>query len=465
MTNKRKFLFITSYFPPLGGPGVQRQLYYVHYSEEFGWQPFVLTSKEVLYHVYDHTLLEKLPSNTKIIRTESLEFGRVLFQLQRIKKIFCHHKAIRQAKDDEKVSPRMMYIGRFLRDWFTIIDDRVFWIPFALPAAVKAINENNIDVVVARGGPYSNTLLGMCVSKITQKPLVLDLADPWLDYPYINFPTRLHKKIISYFEHKVFLYAAKLSVASPVIKARIVERYPKIDPENIQVITNGFDSGEFLLSTNEIKPNKKFTIAHVGTLSWIRYEAFHSLCVCIYELIKSHPEFSKMVNLELVGDVNTECGTLVRNLNLESIVTYRGYLAHSEAVKAMMMADLLFMPIDSEISNKDGCYVVPGKLYDYIGSNTPILMIGPKNCDASNIVIDNNFGAVFEPNQREEIKAFLTVIIKKRKVSSSTKSSSNSQKYERRHLAKEFFEILDSVMDDERKGSDVTLASVMAAGK
>ena len=39
----KRLLFVTYYFPPSGGPGVQRSLKFVKYLPEFGWRPTVLT--------------------------------------------------------------------------------------------------------------------------------------------------------------------------------------------------------------------------------------------------------------------------------------------------------------------------------------------------------------------------------------------------------------------------------------
>lgn len=440
-----KALFITSYFPPLGGPGVQRQLYYVLYANDLGWKTYILTVKDVIYHVYDPSLLDKLPPSVQIIRTESLEFGRILFHLQKIKPIFENPKKKKPTRDNRAVSSRMLTNGRRLRDWFTIVDDRMLWIPFALPAAIRAVNENNIDVIIARGGPYSNTILGLWVSKITHKPLVLDLADPWLDYPYINFPTFLHKKVNQYFEHIVFFNAEKISVASPIMKERIIKRYKDVEPSKIEIITNGYDAEEFTDNEIIIKPKQKFKITHVGTLSWIRYEAFRSLCLSLREAKLSNPLLAKKLEVVLIGDVSDESKAMVPGLGLEDIFRIKDYIPHSEAAKAMSTANLLFLPIDKTISNQDGCYVIPGKLFDYIGSKRPILMIGPKDSDAANMITSEEFGIVFEPDQISAISKFLLTVIQDKNFANAPSIKDNGPKYERKNLAKRFFEMIDSI--------------------
>jgi hypothetical protein len=277
-----KYLLITSYFPPLGGPGVQRQLYYVHYADTFGWEPIVLTVKDVIYHAYDESLFSKIPQTVKIERTESFEFGRLLYYYHTFSSLIRKIIPIQNQKEkqgkNKKFSDRQLRFGRLIREWLTFIDDRIFWIPFAYPRALSVDKKFQVDIIVARGGPHSNMVLAYYVAKKLNKPLVIDLADPWLDYPYLNYPTRLHKKINMYWEEKVFRYATKIAVSCGEIEKSILRRYIGISPNNIVIVTNGYDERDFTSSTGLEEINKHFTITHVGSLGWIRLESFRVLC-------------------------------------------------------------------------------------------------------------------------------------------------------------------------------------------
>jgi len=52
----KKVLIITYYWPPAGGPGVQRVLKFAKYLPEFGWQPVILTAKNGDYLAINKTL-------------------------------------------------------------------------------------------------------------------------------------------------------------------------------------------------------------------------------------------------------------------------------------------------------------------------------------------------------------------------------------------------------------------------
>ena len=69
----KKVLIITYYWPPAGGPGVQRVLKFAKYLPEFGWQPIILTVKNGEYPAIDESLEVEIPDNCKVYKTFSLE--------------------------------------------------------------------------------------------------------------------------------------------------------------------------------------------------------------------------------------------------------------------------------------------------------------------------------------------------------------------------------------------------------
>ena len=52
----KKLLLLSYFFPPLGGPGVQRIQKFVKYFPKNNWKPIVLTVKNISYIAYDETL-------------------------------------------------------------------------------------------------------------------------------------------------------------------------------------------------------------------------------------------------------------------------------------------------------------------------------------------------------------------------------------------------------------------------
>ena len=52
----KNILVISYYWPPSGGPGVQRVLKFSKYLKKLGWEPIVLTAKDGDFPVKDYSL-------------------------------------------------------------------------------------------------------------------------------------------------------------------------------------------------------------------------------------------------------------------------------------------------------------------------------------------------------------------------------------------------------------------------
>ena len=68
----KKVLIITYYWPPAGGPGVQRWLKFVKYLPTQGWQPSVLTVQNPSVPAFDASLLADIPQGVLIRRARTL---------------------------------------------------------------------------------------------------------------------------------------------------------------------------------------------------------------------------------------------------------------------------------------------------------------------------------------------------------------------------------------------------------
>ena len=57
-----------------------------------------------------------------------------------------------------------------------------------------------------------------------------------------------------------------------------------------------------------------------------------------------------------------------------------------------------------EIDSEDTKAIIPGKLFEYMASETPILAIGPKDSDVERIIKETNTGYYFSYADKSEIK-------------------------------------------------------------
>ena len=65
---------MTYYWPPSGGSGVQRWMYFAKYLKQLGWTPYIITvdEKQASYPVLDFELLDEV-KDIQVIKTDTKE--------------------------------------------------------------------------------------------------------------------------------------------------------------------------------------------------------------------------------------------------------------------------------------------------------------------------------------------------------------------------------------------------------
>ena len=146
----KSILLIAYFFPPLGGPAVQRPVKFINYAKQLGWDIDVLTIKTVLFHSYDEGLLKECNCR-EIFRTNSWDAMSLV------------HKAVRNTKAKEKIYfGTKSKIKKLVRGLF-LIDDKMGWMPFALWQGYKEIKRNQLPLFICN---YWSLYIGNCCNDI-----------------------------------------------------------------------------------------------------------------------------------------------------------------------------------------------------------------------------------------------------------------------------------------------------------
>ncbi|MGB1362936.1 MAG: glycosyl transferase family 1, partial [Flavobacteriaceae bacterium] len=82
MKDTKKVLILSYYWPPSGGSGVQRWMYFTKYLRQLGWEPIVITVDETQasYPVLDFELLEEV-KDIQVIKTDTKEPLKIYSQI------------------------------------------------------------------------------------------------------------------------------------------------------------------------------------------------------------------------------------------------------------------------------------------------------------------------------------------------------------------------------------------------
>src|SRR5256885_7840267 len=128
-------------FPPMGGPGVQRAVKFGKYLPRSGWDVTFVTVKDVLYHIYDHTLASTLSPDTEVVRTGSADPLRVAYLLKKLRgsPAIAIGAAAPKKKTESAAKARVLKIYRALQSWMFVVDPQILWMPFAVLAGVRTV--------------------------------------------------------------------------------------------------------------------------------------------------------------------------------------------------------------------------------------------------------------------------------------------------------------------------------------
>ena len=148
-------LIISYYWPPSGGSGVQRWMYFAKYLKKLGNNPIVITvnPKNASYNLIDNSLLSQV-EDVKTYKTFSFE----ILKLYSLLKTGSSSKGIPQSYIP--LNSIFDKITSFIRVNFFIPDSRVGWNYFAYKKSREIINNNKIDCVITTGPPHSSHLIG-----------------------------------------------------------------------------------------------------------------------------------------------------------------------------------------------------------------------------------------------------------------------------------------------------------------
>ena len=426
----KKILIITYYWPPAGGPGVQRWLKFVKYLREFGFEPIVYIPKNPTYPMQDDSFEKEVPHGIKILKKPIFEpYGLAgLFSKKQSKTI---SKGIIAAEENQSFLQKAML---FIRGNLFIPDARKFWISPSVKFLKTYLIKEEIDQIITTGPPHSLHLIGLNLkNELNNLKWTADFRDPWTQIGY-HKKLKLTKK--SRQKHEA-LEREVLNTADEIITTSFTTKaeFSKKTSKPITVITNGFDEDEN--STREAVLDDNFSISHIGSLLSERNPT--NLWKAIAELCEEHSGFAKDLELKLAGTISEEVIASIKAIGLEKKLKLLGYVNHKQALAMQRNSRLLLL---IEIDSKETRGIIPGKLFEYLSAKRPILAVGPKQWDVEQILKETGAGETFNYKDKEGLKNEILKHYKAFKEQKDNSITGDIQQYSRKKLTSKLASVL-----------------------
>jgi len=380
----RRVLLLSYYFPPAGGPGVQRALKFVKYLPEVGWTPTVLTVRKGAFPAHDRSLADDVPTEATVHRTPSLDphwfYARLTGRSD---------DEVNVGSVEGQEETWMETVARWIRANFFLPDARVGWVPFAVWRGCRLIAEANVDAILTTGPPHSTHLAGAALQALTAVPWVADFRDPWTDINYYDeLPhTRWARRLDAALERMVLRRARAVTTVSPTWRNLLVQKTDRSATDAVTVVQNGFDVDD--LSPGGAAPaTDAFEVTHVGSLYASRNPTG------LWRALRRLRDEGAVpaLRIRLVGTVDPNVREALAAQGLMDVTEIIPYVPHDEAVAYMRRAGLLLLSIEA-FPQDEG--MITGKIYEYLAAGRPVVGVGPPDGDAAALLRKTDGGRLF----------------------------------------------------------------------
>jgi glycosyltransferase involved in cell wall biosynthesis len=357
-----KVLFLACYFPPVQGSASVRTWNIAKHLARLEWNVTVVTPDPSVWRTIED-------SNTVSRKLER----------ENIRRIFTDYKW------------RFLYPGAFkcsdgIAGWaiggtfrriarYFGIDNGIGWIREA-ESACKSLSQNDVDVILATAPPFSAFVVARRLSKRLNCPYVLDYRDPWVFHrgsrlTKLNSTRKRERKLID-------------DCAAVTVISESLLKETCMDKSKLHVVTNGYDPAEL----DQVKPYDfgHFSIVYAGV-----FRPPMTVITPIIEALKRLKEKSTARSIQwkfhYYGPHGQHVHEEAQRFEIMDKVVIQGRVSHAEALSAVRGSNITIVIASVlEIRAEWERGVVTGKLFEPIGMNVPVLLIGPAGVDLDSII-------------------------------------------------------------------------------
>lgn len=428
----KRVLIITYYWPPSGGSGVQRWVKFSKYLPSQGWQPVIYTPENPDMPSIDQSLYSDIPGEAEIIKRPITEIYSIYRRISGNK----GGGEVNPINSQKKTLKQKLMLA--IRGNLFIPDPRISWLRPSVRFLKKYLREHPVDVIVSTGPPHSMHLIAREVSKATGIPWVADFRDPWTRMFYFkhlalsDWARKKHEKL----EKMVLDDASAVVAVSPLVQ----EEFKTMTGNRIELVTNGYDPEDF---GQVVEPDGHFNIVHTGLFASDGNP--ETLWKVLSDLCREDARFADQLRIRLVGKNDTMILDSIHAAGLERNLVDLGYRDHTVAVREQMGSTMLILPLRKEPEYRA---TLPGKLFEYLGSQRPVLGIGQTDGAMARILADTGAGETFEWDDEAGIRTY--VLKRWEKFLAGDDDSvpdNNIEQYSRKATARKMAALLESLID------------------
>ncbi|MCB5268395.1 MAG: glycosyltransferase [Candidatus Cloacimonetes bacterium] len=422
-------LYISYFYPPLGGPAALRNLKTVRYLSQAGASIHLLTVDDIEYAYYDESLND-LRAESSITRTPSLDPMALLKRIMKGKKA--------QSQAIYKQSPERLKL--FIRRLYPI-DDKIGWLPYLLRAGRSILSGGGIELIYVSCGPFSSAIGAYKLANEYALPLVVDYRDYWTllsDYDLMG--SRLKRAYSVAWEKRILKRANLIVTATKGIAEALADSFGSFLAERSFVLYNGHDEADFHALPSVHPSPEEYSLCYFGNIYARR--SLEYLYQAILELEREMLTPSNL-KIRLYGNFNREVHEEALHSGIKERIELLPQLSHHDALLNMQKSDALILVINS--SSPKG--TLTSKVFEYLRIGRPILALVPHHGEAATLLKECGQNLICPMESVSAIKASLLQLFSLEH--SETRVSPRIHHYERGTQVKALHQRLEMMLSDK----------------
>jgi glycosyltransferase involved in cell wall biosynthesis len=373
-----KVLIVTLYFPPAGGGGVQRPLKFATHLPALGIETHVLAPDNPKWIHMDEELLPPTQAWVHRVRYLGPKGRRPSEELH-------GKRGVERALTQARLLPRRLVVP----------DEAATWNVTAIPAALRIARAEKIDVVLTTSPPGSVHFVGAAVKRALGVRWIADLRDSLLAHQDRRSDTAA-----------VRMKGRTVRVVAGLVARRadaIVTAFDSIGDEmralspagRIVTIPNGSDFDDF--DGMAYTPGERFRITHTGAFFGQRDPK-----PFLRALAESGLED---VVVRFVGGFRAVDREFAESLGLADRVEVIPFVPRRQSLELQRDSEALLLILPE--AGGRGTGVIPGKVFEYVAAERPILAAVPPGGAAAKLIDEIGAGIVAPVDDVDALRAAL----------------------------------------------------------
>lgn len=362
----KKVLIISYYFPPINMIASKRYGTMCKYFAEYGYEPYVLTTNHDRNTIYDVGLDMELPiAKEQIIRIGKNASNTIVKSIlgNTLISFLAKHKYISRT------------IGFTNLGWYEKVKSDIH---------IEKLK--NIDIIVGTYPDMCNLFVAHYLSKVLECPYIADIRDLISDYTEVPAGYKRTKWLDRMLEGHILGSASGIVTVTRGFKDILKQRF---SGKKFKVVFNGWDCK---ICNGSVTDTEKY-LYYAGSLYQHRLESFSLVVRCIKKINEEQDEKIRFI-VRSIGpeQLDVQAKKIIMQNKMQE---YISILTSENENTVRKEQERAYINVALSTIHKDDkalMTTVPGKVYELLTANAPVLAIVPKNSDVDRILRYTNKG-------------------------------------------------------------------------